>query len=176
MEFAPVVERAVVEPADERAMCSRYANRIRAYGLRHLRDEAAAQDLVQHVLLSVLQALREGRVNEPERLDAYVLGTCRNAAMDMRRGELRQRRVAAEVAAVLPDRYEPEWQRVDQLRLEHCLRHLEARDRAVVLATFVEDRDAAEIGHALELSAGNVRVIRHRALQKLQACVEGAEA
>jgi hypothetical protein len=30
---------------------------------------------VQHVLLSVLQALRAGRFEEPTRLDAYVLGT-----------------------------------------------------------------------------------------------------
>jgi hypothetical protein len=33
------------------------------------------RDLVQHVLLSVLQALRAGRFEEPTRLDAYVLGT-----------------------------------------------------------------------------------------------------
>ena len=42
-----------------------------------------------------------------------------------------------------------------------------------MLATFLEDRDADEIGKALELSPGNVRVIRHRALARLQACVEG---
>jgi RNA polymerase sigma-70 factor (ECF subfamily) len=41
------------------------------------------------------------------------------------------------------------------------------------MATFVEDRDADEIGAAFAISAGNVRVIRHRALARLQACVEG---
>jgi RNA polymerase sigma-70 factor (ECF subfamily) len=43
----------------------------------------------------------------------------------------------------------------------------------VVLATFLEDRDADEIGSTLSLTAGNVRVIRHRALARLQVCVEG---
>src|SRR5262249_35190967 len=133
----------------------------------------AVDDLVQHVLLSVLQALRAGRVEERDRLDAYVLGTCRNAVMDMRRGVARQRRVAERAASGLPDGYEPKYLTVDRMRLEHCLRELEARDRAVVLATFLEDRDADEIGSAMQLSAGNVRVIRHRALAKLQACVGG---
>jgi len=158
----------------ERAVCEKYAGRIRAYGLRHLRDASAAEDLVQHVLLAVLQSLREGRVEDRARLDAYVLGTCRNAVMDMRRGDARQRRVAERASAGLLEGYEPETLTVDRLRLEECLRGLEARDRAVVLATFVEDRDAEEIGVAMQLSPGNVRVIRHRALARLQTCVEGS--
>jgi RNA polymerase sigma-70 factor (ECF subfamily) len=165
--------QGAVPSEDERAMCEKFAGRIHAYGLRHLRDRPAAQDLVQHVLLSVLQALRAGRVEEPTRLDAYVLGTCRNVVMDMRRGDARQRRVAHESAAGLPEGYEPSPLQVDRARLEDCLRRLEARERAVVLATFLEDHDADEIGHTLNLSPGNVRVIRHRALAHLQGCVEG---
>jgi len=170
----PVVIRPVdVERDDERALCEKYAGRIRSYGLRHMRDLTATQDLVQHVLLAVLQALREGRVEDPSRLDAYVLGTCRNAVMDMRRGDWRRRRVAERAASGLPDAYEPDWARVDATRLEQCLHGLASRELAVVLATFVDDRDADEIGRAMSLSAGNVRVIRHRALARLQACVEG---
>ena len=160
---------------EERELCRKYAERIRGYGLRHLRDATAAADLVQHVLIAVLQAVRAGKVEQLDRLDAYVLGTCRYAVMDMRRGEARQQKIAAREAAELPeyDGYEPA-RGLDRMRLEHCLRHLEERDRAVVLATFLEDRDADEIGKALELSPGNVRVIRHRALARLQACVEGS--
>jgi RNA polymerase sigma-70 factor (ECF subfamily) len=165
--------RTAVPSEDERAMCERFAGRIHAYGLRHLRDRPGAQDLVQHVLISVLQALRAGRVEDPARLDAYVLGTCRNAVMDMRRGDARRRRVAQESSAGLPEGYEPSWLEVDRLRLEQCLRELEARERAIVLLTFIEDRDADEIGHTLDLTPGNVRVIRHRALARLQGCVEG---
>jgi RNA polymerase sigma-70 factor (ECF subfamily) len=161
---------------DEREICEKYAARICAYGLRHLGSRPAAQDLVQHVLLSVLEALRSGRVDDPARLDAYVLGTCRNSVMDMRRGDARRRRVAEESTAGLPVGYEPASLEVDRGRLEDCLRRLEPRDRSVVLATFVEDRDADEIGRTLNLTAGNVRVIRCRALVRLQACIEGAAA
>jgi RNA polymerase sigma-70 factor, ECF subfamily len=163
-----------LEPDVERALCRRYADRIRGYGLRHLRDGAAAQDLVQQVLLIVIEALRDGRVEHPDRLDAYVLGTCRNLVMDLRRGQARQRRLVDRMSA-LPAGYEPAWAHVDRIRLEHCIRGLDARERAVVLATFVEDRDADEIGDALKLTSGNVRVIRHRALARLLACVEGAQ-
>jgi DNA-directed RNA polymerase specialized sigma24 family protein len=90
---------------DERAICERFAGRIHAYGLRHLRDPPAAQDLVQHVLLAVVQALRAGRVEEPTRLDAYVLGTCRNAVMDYysnpRTAALQIERLAASEPALL---------------------------------------------------------------------------
>ncbi len=168
-----MVDTTPVACERERAICQRYASRIRSYGLCHLRDGAAAQDLEQQVLLAVLQAVRDGRVEEG-RLDAYVAGTCRNSVMDMRRGSVRQRRIASESAAVLPEGYEPPWWvLVDRERLEQCLDALEARERAVVLATFVDDRDADEIGRSMGLSAGNVRVIRHRALARLQTLMEG---
>jgi RNA polymerase sigma-70 factor, ECF subfamily len=170
-----VLEQRSLE-IDERAICRKYADRIRSYGLCHLRDTAAAQDLVQQVLLGVLEALRDGRVEQPERLGAYVLGACRNTVMDMRRGDARRRRVAEQASVGLPEDYEPSWATVDRLRLEQCLRELEPRDRSVVLATFLEDRGADEIGQKMNLTAGNVRVIRHRALAQLRSCLDGAEA
>jgi RNA polymerase sigma-70 factor (ECF subfamily) len=158
----------------EESLCRTYAGRIRGYGLRHLRDPAAAEDLVQHVLLVVLQAARAGKIENPEQLGAYVLGTCRYAVRDMQRGAARQRKIAAQNAAVLPDGYEPNLSSVDRARLEHCLMALDARARAIILATFAYEHDTDEIGREFELSAGNVRVIRHRALASLQTCIGGA--
>ena len=51
------------------------APRIRLYGLRHLRSATAADDLVQQVLLNLLEALRAGRLREPDKLAQFVLGT-----------------------------------------------------------------------------------------------------
>jgi len=163
-----------VEAEHERRICQRYSNRIRCYGLRHLRDGVAAEDLVQQVLLVVLQALRDGRVRDVDNLDGYVFGTCRHTVMDMRRGDARQRRIADESAATaLPEGYEPPWALADRARLDACLERLDARARAVVLATFVDERDADDIGRAVGVSPGNVRVIRYRALAALQLCMEG---
>ena len=52
----------------EGELCRRLGPRVRLYGLRHLRDEAAAADLVQDVLVLTLVRLRAGRVREPDRL------------------------------------------------------------------------------------------------------------
>ena len=61
----------------EAEVCRRMGPRIRLYGLRHLRSGSAADDLVQQVLLKLLEALRAGRVREPDKLPQFVLGTCR---------------------------------------------------------------------------------------------------
>jgi len=175
MALAQVVQPFEVSPEEERELCRRYEGRIRGYGLRHLRDAAAAEDLVQHVLVAVLVAMRAGKVENVERIGAYVLGTCRYAVRDMQRGAARQRRIAERNAELLPAGYEPRWSGPDRRRLEQCLMKLEPRERAVVVATFAYDRDADEIARAFSLSSGNVRVIRHRALAKLQACVGGGE-
>jgi RNA polymerase sigma-70 factor (ECF subfamily) len=173
MSFVIVCDVLAISFVDERAICERFAGRIRTYGLRHLRDEQAACDLVQQVLLAVIEAVRQGRVEDPARLDAFVLGTARNISWDMRRFALRQSRVAEKASVGLPEGWEPAWPRVEGARLEHCLGELEARERAIVMMTFAEDRTADEIASALSLSAGNVRVIRHRALASLRTCVEG---
>ena len=47
------------------------ALRVRLYGLRHLRDHASAEDLMQQVLITTLEALRQGCLREPEKLASF---------------------------------------------------------------------------------------------------------
>jgi len=53
-----IAARAEGSRAAEEALCRRFATRVRLYGLRHLRDEDRARDLVQAVLLAVIEAAR----------------------------------------------------------------------------------------------------------------------
>ncbi len=46
--------------AAESELYRRFAPRVRLYGLRHLRDEDAARDLVQQVMLLTIEKLRSG--------------------------------------------------------------------------------------------------------------------
>jgi len=48
------------DSAAETEFYRRLAPRVRLYGLRHLRDQHAAADLVQQVLLMTLEQLRAG--------------------------------------------------------------------------------------------------------------------
>jgi len=159
-----------VDAAAEGEFCRRFAPRVRLYGLRHLRDRHAAADLVQQVLMMTLERLRAGKLREPARLASFVLGTCRMVVMDQRRGTARREGLLEEW--VIPEEAveDAEPRVFERERLAACLEALSERERAVVIGSFFEQESIAETG----LSAGNVRVIRHRALGKLRACMEGA--
>ncbi|HEX5162276.1 MAG TPA: sigma-70 family RNA polymerase sigma factor [Steroidobacteraceae bacterium] len=160
------------DAAAEAELCRRFAPRVRLYGLRHLRSEAAAADLVQDVLILTLQKLRAGEVRELEKLASFILGTCRQTVIDGRRGGIRRERILEAFAPTLDVAVEDSDAAPDTARLEHCLQHLPERERSVLVMTFYDDRPADEVGVALGLSAGNVRVIRHRGIERLRRCVE----
>jgi RNA polymerase sigma-70 factor, ECF subfamily len=181
LEDEQLVRRIAAEPTasaeDEAELCRRFAPRVRLYGRRHLRDDQAAADLVQEVMVAVIEAVRAGRVETPARIRQFVLGTCRFIAWRMRRGEW-QRSLAAErahleVRGLVGTIGETS---LDADRLERCLGGLPPRERKVLYLSFYEDRSAQEIGSALAIADGNVRVIRHRALARLRACIDRGDA
>src|SRR3954451_21054621 len=97
---ADVVMRIADGDRDAEAeACRRLGPRIRLYGLRHLRSSSAADDLVQHVLLKMLEALRAGRLRDAGKLAQFTLGICRMTVIDLRRGVRRQERLLAEFGA-----------------------------------------------------------------------------
>jgi RNA polymerase sigma-70 factor (ECF subfamily) len=161
--------------AAESELCRRFAPRIRLYGQRHLRNEAAAADLVQEVLLMTLQKLRASAIREPDRLASFILGTCRQVVIDERRGGTRRERIldtfAVEFAAIFAE----DTPALDTQRLQQCLELLPERERTVLVMTFYDDRPAEAVGEQLRVSAGNVRVIRHRGIARLKACMQVAE-
>ena len=162
------------DSAAESELYRRLAPRVRLYGLRHLRDRHGAADLVQNVLLMTLERLRAGRIREPERIGSFVLGSCRMTVLEMRRGTRRREALLetfGDVAATFEPPPDPGL--LDGDRLARCLEALSERERSVVVLTFFADRCADEVGAELAISSGNVRVIRHRALSRLRACVDG---
>lgn len=158
----------------EAELFRRLAPRVRLYGLRHLRDAAGADDLVQDVLFVTFDGLREGKVREPEKLASYVLGTCRRVVAGWRRGaQRRQRLLERHGQELVPSPEEPA-EPLDLDRLARCLTGLSERERTVVVLSFYAERDAEAIGLELGLTPGNVRVVRHRALSRLRVCMEAA--
>ena len=159
------------DAAAEAELCRRFAPRVRLYGLRHLRSDAAAADLVQDVLLMTLQKLRDGTVREPGRLASFILGTCRQVVIDGRRGVVRRERLLETYSQDLSADVEEAVEPLDTQRLQACLQRLPERERSVLLMTFYEDRPADAVGHDLGITAANVRVIRHRGIERLRECL-----
>jgi RNA polymerase sigma-70 factor (ECF subfamily) len=162
------------DPVAEAELYRRLAPRVRLYGLRHLRDPAAADDLAQDVVLMTFESLRAGKVREPERLGSFVLGTCRRVAANLRRGVARQQQLLDRFGSDLAPVAVPNAPPVDLDQVTRCLGALSERERSVVVLSFYAERPSDEIGAQLGLSSVNVRVVRHRALARLRACMEGA--
>jgi RNA polymerase sigma-70 factor (ECF subfamily) len=160
--------------AAEALLCRRFAPRIRLYGLRHLGDEDRARDLVQTVLLGVIEAARAGRIEDLAKVDRFVLGTCRNAALRLRAQAMRTRPAEPEELAglVAPTADTPG--AIDAMAILRCFGALDARAQEVLLLSFHDERPADEIAGLFGTTAGNVRVLRHRAILALRQCLEAA--
>jgi RNA polymerase sigma-70 factor (ECF subfamily) len=160
----------------EAELYRRLAPRVRLYGLKHLRDAHVASDLVQQVLMLTLEKLRAGRLRDDEQLVSFVFGTCRMVVMDLRRTSARRERLLDRYADDVPMADPSQSPRLDHERLVGCLQKLSERERSVLVMTFYDDQPARNVAGALGLSEGNVRVIRHRGLERLRECVTGSGA
>jgi RNA polymerase sigma-70 factor (ECF subfamily) len=150
----------------------RLAPRVRLYGLRHLRDASAADDLVQDALLLTLERLRAGRVRQPDRLASFVFGACRLLVRNQRRGQRRRGALLERFSGEFAQEARPDPLRLDELRLRDCLMRLAERERGVLVLTFYAEEPAGAIAARLGLSLDNVRTVRHRALGRLRQCVQ----
>jgi len=162
--------------ADEAELYRLLAPRVRRYGLRHLRDAHAANDLMQHVMALTLEQLRGGWLREPERVLSFVLGASRLTVMDQRRGERRREDLLQRYADALPRADLQIAPRLDHRRVADCLERLPERERSVLVMTFYDEQPSEAVGRELGLSPGNVRVIRHRGIDRLRRCVDAGRS
>jgi len=160
--------------AAETELYRRFAPRVRLYGLRHLRDEDAARDLMQQVLLLTIEKLRDGAVRDMDMIGSFILGTSRMVAVNRKRRD-RRREALLEAFPIEHPAVSAAPDIMDEQELEGCLSTLAERERAVVLLTFYGDRSSREIAQTLGISEGNVRVIRSRAIDRLRACMGAVE-
>jgi RNA polymerase sigma-70 factor (ECF subfamily) len=155
----------------EATLCRKFAAAVRTFWRRRLRG-SEVEELTQDVMLRFVQALRTGAVSEPERVGGFVLGICRNLARERARVAERRAELMAqfgESLASLED--EPALARYQLAQLEDCLSQMTQRSRDVLRHAYVDGHSAAEIGERLAMTEGNVRVVRHRALEALRTCM-----
>ena len=157
--------------AEESELYRRFARRVRLYGLKHLRDAAAADDLAQQVLLLTIERLRAGEIRNPDEIGSFILGASRLQVGSMDRKTRRRERLTSTFhhpSLVV----EPEDTSVDHAAVARCLQALAERDRQVLVLTFYAEQSSREIAGALGVAGPAVRVARHRALGRLRTCVE----
>ena len=165
-----IAARTEAAEAAETELYRRFAPRVRLYGLRHLRDEDAARDLMQQVLLLTIEKLRDGAIRDTEMIGSFILGTSRMLAVNLKRRDRRREALldtfstGHALASAAPSV-------IDEQALEGCLSGLAERERTVVLLTFYGERPSRDIAQTRGITEGNVRVIRTRAIERLRACM-----
>jgi RNA polymerase sigma-70 factor, ECF subfamily len=156
----------------EGSLCYRFAPAVRTYWRRRLKGADAVDEATQEVFLRFVQAVRAGQVSDHARVGGFLLGICKNVARERARQQERRQELwdqFGSALAALED--EPQLARYQLAQLEDCLSQLTVRTRDVIKGAFIEGHTAADIASKLAMTEGNVRVVRHRALESLRECM-----
>jgi RNA polymerase sigma-70 factor (ECF subfamily) len=179
-EVSPGSARASADPAlGEADLAERFRKRVVAFALRRLRNLPAAEEVAQEVLRRVLEALRAGRLGDPEALPSFVLGTAQNVCLHRVRGAGRERR-ALEAWGATDERAREDSPLEVLVRKERCeevraaMARLGAEDRDLLRLLYHEEVEPNDIALRLRITAGALRARKHRALQRLSTLLGDA--
>jgi RNA polymerase sigma factor (sigma-70 family) len=154
------------------ALVQRFSPAVYAFARRRLRTPEAVAEFAQDALLVFVEALRRGAVHEPERVGGFVLGICQNISRERARTADRRQALWERYGSVVDAAPDAERDRYAVAHLEDCVSQLSGRARDVIRLAYVAGADNGEIARDLELSEGNVRVLRHRTLKALRECLD----
>ncbi len=145
---------------------------LQIMALRALGDSDAAEEAVQETLVRALEALRDGRPRDPEKLGAFVRGIARHVIADTHRARHRSSPLeAAPPTALGTDQNDPlkaliSAEERDSVRL--ALAQLSAGDREILRLSFFEGLTPVEIAERLGEPALRIRKRKSRALGRLR--------
>jgi RNA polymerase sigma-70 factor, ECF subfamily len=150
-----------------------YFGRLLFLKLRgRVRSAQLAEDIKQETFLRVLRQIRSQRgIDQPERLGGFVNGVCQIVMKEFFRSESRHPQLR-EAAPDPPDRtIDLEGALVDDERkrmVHSVLAELPSKDRTILRMVFLEDMDTGEVCATMRVSRGYLRVLLHRARQRLK--------
>jgi RNA polymerase sigma-70 factor (ECF subfamily) len=153
---------------------SGYFTRLLQLKLRgKLRSPQDIEDTRQETLARVLLALKDDKIRQPDRLGAFVFGTCQRVLQEGKR--VRDRDVPWEdgVGYDFPDT------RIDIYRtyaakqtkdiVRNILNQMGEKDRCLLRAIFLEERDKDEVCQEFGVTRENLRVLLFRARRSFRS-------
>lgn len=149
-----------------RTLVERHIDLVYSVARRHLRDAAAAEDVVQIVFVELYRTAQRIKPGMP--LVAWLHLVSRRMASNARRGELRRQareNAAAELQIMNPP--PPAWTEVEPL-LDEAVESLPAADRTAILLRYFESKSLREVGAALGLSDDAAQKRVTRAVERLR--------
>jgi len=161
------------DPAAESELVEQFAQRILVMACIRTRDRETARDLVQDVLIAVICSLRNGKLENTEKLAAFVHGTARNLINNYLRGK-RQRPKEEPITGELGrGGFDVQIEEAQRLRLvQRALEQMGTEDRKVLVMTLIQGLKPGEIAEELGLTPEVVRTRKLRALRKVTDLVQ----
>lgn len=155
------------------ALINEHESALLRYATRILRDENAAQDVVQNAFLKLFRSLHRG-VPEPSRVSGWLYRVTHNCAVDYLRKESRRRQLHIRHSeqsdqAVAADRGEGFRISEAAARAAEVLRRLSLREQQLVILKVYEEKSYREISEITGLTVSNVGYILHHAMKKMAA-------
>jgi RNA polymerase sigma-70 factor (ECF subfamily) len=155
---------------EEAELCRRFGRRLVYFGRRRVGSEDRARDLAQDTLLLTLEKLRSGKVREPGKIGAFILGVARTLSSTQGTREARSRPLD-EVTGELVHRSVAPPDPIASSRVAPCVEALPETHRAVILLSFYGEQTSVEVAASLGLTPSHVRVLRHRGVTRLRDCL-----
>jgi RNA polymerase sigma-70 factor, ECF subfamily len=195
-EAAAVQAERVRPDIDPSRWIDEHGDTLFRFALVRLRDEAAAEDLVQETLLSAIQSMEKFGGKSSER--TWLIGILKHKLIDHYRKKSKQVQLTEEDTDLSdldgffsrPDKWDGHWvialrpidpeQSPDQIMensefwevMNRCLSALPERVASVFALREIDGMSSEDICTALGLSANNFWVIMHRARMQLRRCIE----
>lgn len=170
------------DKAAEAEFVRQYERGVRALVRRHTRPrEPMVDDFVQEVLYHVLQKLRAGEVRDSAALPAYLRATILyTTTAEYRKRASHGERVATEMLDAVASAADPS----EQLRSEQVAAEVRtllaelpvARDRALLIGFYIEERSKEEVCAELGIQPDHFRRVVFRARERLRDLIERAAA
>ncbi len=151
----------------------RYSEPIYRYLYRIVGDAAQAEDLTSEVFVKLLHALETPRAPN-DKLKGWLYRVAHNLAMDCFREQGKAITVELD-EAFLSDHESPPQEvekRETRQRLREALRKLTPAQQKVILLRYGEGFKVAQICEVMGKSEGAVKILQHRAVNRLRKLLE----
>lgn len=139
-----------------------------------LQSPQAAEDVRQETFARVLKALRNpGTLRQPERLGAFVNTICNHVLFEHYRTSSRSDSLddegQPELPATGPSALDAAATKQMEVKVREILLELPARDRSLLQAVFLDERDRDEVCAEFGVDREYLRVLLHRAKREFKA-------
>jgi RNA polymerase sigma-70 factor (ECF subfamily) len=150
-----------------------FGDLVRIKAQARLRSAHTADDIRQETLLRVLRNLRQGNIEHPERLGAFVNTVCNNVILELFRRDRRMTEFPqAEIASGQTGAESSLLHEERRTLVKRAINELPAKDRELLQRIFLDEHDKDVVCEEFSVSREYLRVLLHRARSRLRTALE----